>query len=57
MDLDRFVNQQNLERFRRLASEATTEAERSKLLALLADEEAKSIELRKVQAQARTKAS
>jgi hypothetical protein len=45
--MDRFVNEQNLERFRKLASTVTTEAERKMLLTLLAGEEAKFIELQK----------
>ena len=43
--MDRFVNAQNLSRLRRLASETTSEAEKLKLLALLAEEEAKFIKL------------
>ncbi len=49
MDIDRFVNNQNLERFRRLANDATTEAERKILLDLLAKEQVKFIELQKAE--------
>ena len=45
MDMDRFVNEENLERFRRLASVSTTEPERKILFGLLADEQAKFLEL------------
>ena len=45
MDLDRFVNDQNIERYRRLAEAAATEAERKIMLELLAEEEAKAIAL------------
>jgi hypothetical protein len=38
MDMDRLVNDQNIERYRRLASAATTAAERKILLDLLAEE-------------------
>ena len=41
MDMDRFVNEQNLARFRRLASATINSAERKMLLVLLAEEEAK----------------
>jgi hypothetical protein len=47
MDMDRFVNELNLERFRRLASAALTAAERKILFVLLAEEEAKFIALNK----------
>ena len=47
MDMDRFVNEENLERFRRLASVSTTEPERKILFGLLADEQAKFFELQK----------
>jgi hypothetical protein len=43
MDMDRFFNDQNLERLRRLI--ATTEAERKILLGLLTEERLKFIEL------------
>ena len=46
MNIERFVNDQNLERFRKLASDATSEAERRILLELLAEEQVKLIELR-----------
>ena len=45
--MDRFINDENLERFRRLASATTSETERKILLGLLAQEEAKFIELQK----------
>jgi hypothetical protein len=41
MDMDRFIADENIRRYRQLANEATSEAERSKLLALLAEEEIK----------------
>ncbi len=44
-DMDRFFNDQNLERLRSLASIATTEAEREILLGLLAEERLRFIEL------------
>ncbi len=44
-DMDRFFNDQNLERLRSLASIATTEAERKILLGLLAEERVKFMEL------------
>jgi hypothetical protein len=47
--MDRFVNDENLERFRRLASAATSEAERKTLLGLLAEERAKFIEVQKAE--------
>jgi hypothetical protein len=43
--MDRFFNDQNLERLRSLASIATTEAERKTLLGLLAEERVKFMEL------------
>lgn len=39
--MERFVHQQNLAHFRKLLAEAKDEPTRQKLLALLADEEAK----------------
>ena len=39
--MDRFVSQENIRRYRRLASETTNPAERSRILKLLAEEEAK----------------
>jgi hypothetical protein len=39
--MDRFVNRENIDRYRRLASEATDATERLKILELLAEEEAK----------------
>ena len=39
--MDRFVNQQNIERYRRLAKETTSAADRLQILKLLEDEEAK----------------
>ena len=47
MDLDRFVNEQNIERFRRLAAGNVTNAERAMLLTLLAEEGVKATELQK----------
>ena len=47
MDRDRFVSDQSIERYRRLACAATVGAERTRLLGLLADEEDKFIELQK----------
>ena len=38
--MDRFFNSQNVERYRKLASEVTSEAERNLLLTLLAEEKA-----------------
>jgi hypothetical protein len=45
MDMDRFVNDQNIERFRKLASASTNETDRRILLGLLAEENAKFIDL------------
>jgi hypothetical protein len=45
MDMDRFFNDQNVERLRSLASIATTEAERKILLGLLTEERVKFMEL------------
>lgn len=39
--MDRFINEQNIARFRRLASETTNAAERQRILRLLGDEVAK----------------
>ena len=39
--MDRFINRQNIERYRKLASEATNVTERQQILKLLAEEEAK----------------
>lgn len=39
--MDRFINRQNIDRYRRLASEATDPTERQQILRLLAEEEAK----------------
>ena len=52
MDTDQFVNDQNLERFRKLADAVTTESERKTLIALLAEEHARFIELQKFRAPA-----
>jgi hypothetical protein len=46
--MDRFVNEQNIGRYRKLLSGAITASERTKLLTLLAEEMAKFIELQKV---------
>ena len=45
-DMDRFINEQNLQRLRKLLSSMTNEAKRKTLLGLLAAEEAKFVELR-----------
>ena len=45
--MDRFVNDQNLERLRKLANVSTTEAERKILFGLLAEEKTEFIELQK----------
>ena len=47
-DMDRFINDQNLERLRKLANVSTTKAERKILFGLLAEEKTKFIELQKV---------
>jgi hypothetical protein len=47
MDMDRFITEQNMERYRRLASTATTDADKILLLVLLAEEEAKFIKQQK----------
>jgi len=39
--MDRFVNRENIERYRRLSSEAANAGERLRILKLLAEEEAK----------------
>ena len=45
--MDRFVNRQNIERYRRLAIETTNATERLQIMKLLAEEEAKfKLELR-----------
>ena len=46
-DMDRFINDQNLERLRKLANVSTTKAERKILFGLLTEEKAKFIELQK----------
>jgi len=45
--MNRFVNDQNLERLRKLANVSTTEAERKILFGLLAEEKTEFIELQK----------
>jgi hypothetical protein len=45
MNLDRFVNHQNLKRFRPLASQVTSKSKRKILLELSARNQVKSIEL------------
>ncbi len=45
--MDRFINDKNLDRLRRLASVVTSEAERKTLLGLLAKEKATFVELQK----------
>jgi hypothetical protein len=37
LDLERFISDRNVQRYRKLACAATTEAERGKLLGLLAE--------------------
>ncbi|MHB8886057.1 MAG: hypothetical protein ACYC5H_13460 [Methylovirgula sp.] len=49
--MDRFVNQQNLEIFRQLASSAIGETERKILLELLAEQEAEFAELQKARSE------
>ncbi len=39
--MERFVSRENIKRYRHLASESTDAAERSRIMRLLADEEAK----------------
>ena len=39
--MDRFVNRENIDRYRRLANESTNAIERSQILKFLAEEEAK----------------
>ncbi len=39
--MDRFVNRENIRRYRTLASESINSAERARIMKLLADEEAK----------------
>jgi Holliday junction resolvasome RuvABC DNA-binding subunit len=46
-DMDRFINDQNLERLRKLANVSTTMAERKILFGLLTEEKTKFIELQK----------
>jgi hypothetical protein len=41
LNLDRFINDRNVERYRKLACAATTSAERKALLSLLAEEKVK----------------
>jgi len=48
MDVERFVNDQNIERFKKLANAATTEVERKILFSLLAKEQVKFIELQTI---------
>ena len=43
MDMDKFLSDRNIERYRRLACAATIGAERTRLLGLMAEEEDKSI--------------
>ena len=45
--MDRFINDQNLERLRKLANVSTTKAERKILFGLLAEKKTKFIELQK----------
>jgi hypothetical protein len=48
--MDRFYNEQNINRYRRLANQASTAAEKMRLLALLAREMSRFSELQKAQA-------
>jgi hypothetical protein len=46
--MDRFVTRESIERYRKLASELTDSAERSRIMKLLADQESKfKLELRR----------
>ena len=46
--MDRFISRENIERYRKLASESTDSIERSRIMKLLADEVAKiKLELRR----------
>jgi hypothetical protein len=46
--MDRFVTRENIERYRRLASQLTDSAERSRIMKLLADQETQfKLELRR----------
>jgi len=54
MDMDRFVNLQNIERYRQLASGTLTEAERRKIILLFSEEEAEYRESVKGQGRARS---
>jgi hypothetical protein len=54
MDVDRFINELNLERFRRLADAVTTTAERKVLLELLAEEKTKFVERQRTVGSTRT---
>jgi hypothetical protein len=46
--VDRFISRENIERYRKLASESTDSIERSRIMKLLADEVAKiKLELRR----------
>jgi hypothetical protein len=51
--MDRFYTEQNIIRYRKLASEAITSAERTRLIALLAREMSRFTELHKAQARGR----
>ncbi len=48
MGQDRFISDQTIERYRRLACAAISGAERKRLLGLLADEEDNYIDLQKI---------
>jgi hypothetical protein len=45
LDLDRFINDRNLDRYRKLARAATSKGERQALLGLLAEENVKCFRL------------
>jgi hypothetical protein len=49
MEKDKFVSNRNIERYRRLACAAMTGPERTEMLALLAEEEDRYVELQKLQ--------
>jgi hypothetical protein len=50
LDIERFVSEQNIDRYRRLAASAITPTERAKLLGLLAEEQARLTALKKARA-------
>jgi hypothetical protein len=50
LDTEKFVSEQNIDRYRKLADRAMTPGDRAKLLALLAEEETRLSELKKARA-------